>query len=36
MSGQLDIHNLFDSKFTMPWQFQDPGISALGGLKLTF
>jgi outer membrane receptor protein involved in Fe transport len=36
MSGQLDVHNLFDSKFTMPWQFQDPGFSLLGGLKLTF
>jgi hypothetical protein len=30
----VDLHNLFDRKFEMPWQFQDPGFSALAGIEL--
>jgi outer membrane receptor protein involved in Fe transport len=30
----VDLHNLFDRKFEMPWQFQDPGFSAMGWIEL--
>ena len=32
----LDIYNLADDEFEMPWQFQDPGISATGGVRVIF
>jgi outer membrane cobalamin receptor len=32
----LDLNNLFDRKYEMPWQFQDPGFNALARLELTF
>ncbi len=32
----LDLYNLTDNHFKMPWQFQDPGISGIGGLRITF
>lgn len=31
-----DIYNLTDNRYEMPWQFQDPGISAIAGIRLTF
>jgi len=32
----LDLYNLLDDTFEMPWQFQDTGFSATGGLRITF
>ncbi len=32
----LDLYNITNNKFTMPWQFQDPGFAASGGLKFVF
>lgn len=32
----LDINNLFNKKYEMPWQFQDPGFNAFGSLEIRF
>jgi outer membrane receptor protein involved in Fe transport len=32
----LDLNNLFDRKYEMPWQFQDPGFNAMARLELSF
>ncbi|MCX7770783.1 MAG: TonB-dependent receptor [Proteobacteria bacterium] len=32
----FDINNIFDRKFEMPWQFQDPGFNMNGSLVLKF
>jgi outer membrane receptor protein involved in Fe transport len=32
----LDVNNLFDRKFEMPWQFRDPGFNALASIELRF
>lgn len=31
----IDLNNVFDKRFEMPWQFRDPGFNALGILELT-
>jgi iron complex outermembrane recepter protein len=32
----LDLYNITNKKFEMPWQFQDPGFAAAGGIGVTF
>jgi len=32
----LDLYNITNRKFEMPWQFQDPGFAAAGGVGITF
>lgn len=32
----IDVNNLFDRKFEMPWQFRDPGFNALASIELRF
>lgn len=32
----LDLNNLFDERFTMPWSFRDPGINVSAALNLVF
>ena len=32
----IDLVNLTDRKYEMPWQFQDPGFSVFGSLELQF
>jgi iron complex outermembrane recepter protein len=36
LQGTLDLNNLFDRRYEMPWQFRDPGINAALGLELHF
>lgn len=33
---KLELNNIFDKKFEMPWQFQDPGFNAMAKLELYF
>jgi len=30
------LYNITNNKFEMPWQFQNPGFSGMGGLRVTF
>ncbi|GAB4432332.1 MAG: TonB-dependent receptor [bacterium] len=30
----LDLNNLFDNKYEMPWQFQDPGFNIMARIEL--
>ena len=32
----MDLYNLTNNEYEMPWQFQNPGLSATGGVKITF
>jgi hypothetical protein len=32
----LDLINLTNNTYEMPWQFQDPGFSMFGSLELHF
>ena len=32
----VDLYNLTNKQYEMPWQFQDPGISVLGGIEGRF
>jgi len=32
----LNLYNITNNKYLMPWQFQDPGFSAMGGLRFNF
>jgi len=32
----IDLNNLLDKHYEMPWQFRDPGFNAFGSLELTF
>jgi iron complex outermembrane receptor protein len=32
----MDLNNLTDSEYLMPWQFKDPGFNMLGGLDFRF
>jgi len=32
----LDLYNITNNEFEMPWQFKDPGFSATGGIKAVF
>jgi outer membrane receptor protein involved in Fe transport len=34
LDGYVELYNITDNQFKMPWQFQDPGFSALVGFKL--
>ncbi len=36
MSLEVSVHNIFDRKYEMPWQFQNTGIEGTAGLKLVF
>jgi iron complex outermembrane recepter protein len=36
LSFYLDLYNIGNKKFKMPWQFQDPGFSATGGVRIVF
>jgi len=36
MDAYVDLYNLTDKEYEMPWQFQDPGFSVLGGIKVNF
>lgn len=36
MVAAVDINNLFNRKYEMPWQFRDPGFNAFGSLELRF
>lgn len=33
---KIELNNLFNKKYEMPWQFQDPGFSAMAKLELYF
>ncbi len=35
-SLNLDVNNLFDNKFEMPWQFRDPGFNAMASVEFRF
>ncbi len=32
----LDLYNITNNTYEMPWQFQDPGFSAAGGVEMRF
>jgi outer membrane receptor protein involved in Fe transport len=36
LNAALDLNNIFDRRYEMPWQFQDPGFNAFGSLELKF
>ncbi len=36
LDAYLDLYNVTNEKYEMPWQFQDPGFAASGGLKIVF
>ena len=36
VDAYVDLYNLTDKEYEMPWQFQDPGFSVLGGIKVNF
>ncbi|MBI5657846.1 MAG: TonB-dependent receptor, partial [Geobacter sp.] len=36
LKAALDLNNLLDKRYEMPWQFRDPGFNAFGSLELTF
>ncbi len=36
LNAALDLNNLFDKRYEMPWQFRDPGFNTFGSLELTF
>ncbi len=36
ITAAIDLNNLFNKKYEMPWQFQDPGFNAFGTLELKF
>lgn len=36
LDAYVDFYNITNNKFIMPWQFQDPGFAATGGLKFVF
>lgn len=36
LDAYIDLYNLTNNDFVMPWQFQDPGFAAAGGLRLVF
>lgn len=36
LNAYLDLYNITNNEFEMPWQFQDPGFSASGGIKVVF
>ncbi len=36
LNASLDLNNILDRRYEMPWQFRDPGFNAFGSLELTF
>lgn len=32
----VDVNNMLDKKFEMPWQFQDPGFNTMASIVVTF
>jgi outer membrane receptor protein involved in Fe transport len=36
VDAYVDLYNLTNNEYEMPWQFQDPGFSVLGGIKIGF
>jgi len=36
LNASLDVNNLFNRRYVMPWGFRDPGINALAKLELRF
>jgi len=32
----LDLYNLTNKQYEMPWAFQNPGFSAAGGMEIRF
>jgi outer membrane receptor protein involved in Fe transport len=36
MNAAVDLNNITNKKYEMPWQFRDPGFNALGSLEFTF
>lgn len=36
VDGYVELYNLTNNEFEMPWQFQDPGFSATGGITVVF
>jgi outer membrane cobalamin receptor len=32
----LDLNNVTNNKYEMPWQFQNPGFSAFGSIEYNF
>lgn len=36
LNAALDLNNIFDREYEMPWQFQDPGFNTFGSLELKF
>jgi len=32
----VDVNNILNKKFEMPWQFQDPGFNTLASIVVTF
>lgn len=36
LHAALDLNNVLDKRYEMPWQFQDPGFNAFASLELKF
>lgn len=36
LNAAIDLNNILDKRYEMPWQFRDPGFNAFGSLELTF
>jgi outer membrane receptor protein involved in Fe transport len=36
LHGVIDLNNLTNKRYEMPWQFQDPGFNAFASLEVTF
>lgn len=36
LTAAVDLNNILDRQYKMPWQFQDPGFNAFGSLELKF
>ncbi|MDU0459150.1 MAG: TonB-dependent receptor [Geobacteraceae bacterium] len=36
LNAAVDLNNVFDRRYEMPWQFRDPGFNAFCSLELTF
>jgi iron complex outermembrane recepter protein len=36
VNASLDLNNVFDKRYEMPWQFQDPGFNVFANLEFRF
>lgn len=36
LNAALDLNNVTNERYSMPWQFRDPGFNAFGSVELTF